>query len=88
MHIISQPVRDRRRSPRRSSDMSGVIVVGAAKQRLPCVVRNISDGGAKLEIFELSSIPLHFELLVDGKLIACRLAWRGHRELGVEFEGR
>ena len=84
--IGTWPHREQRRTPRRITSSEAVIVFDAARQRLPCVIRNISPDGAKLEIFGRSQIPLTFDLLADGQLVPCRLVWRSLREVGVAFD--
>lgn len=52
-----------------------------------CIIRNLSDGGAKLEVGAVRGIPQNFTLLVPGhRPQHCRVAWRALRELGVEFQ--
>jgi hypothetical protein len=79
---------EKRRDRRRVTAIPAVIVFDAARERLPCMVRNMSTGGAKLEVFSQSQIPVTFELLVRGELIPCRLIWRNLMECGVDFGTR
>ena len=53
---------------------------------MDCVIRNLSDGGAKLEVAAVRGIPDHFDLLVPGhRPQHCRIAWRALKEMGVQF---
>lgn len=53
---------------------------------MDCVIRNLSDGGAKLEVGAVRSIPDQFELLVPNhRPQSCQVAWRALREIGVQF---
>jgi hypothetical protein len=79
---------ERRSAPRRATEIPAVIVFEAARTRLPCMVRNLSAGGAKLEIFTQSQLPVTFDLLIEGELVPCQLVWRNLWECGVEFVGR
>ena len=56
-------------------------------RREDCVVRNVSDTGAKLELkTPVAKIPNSFELLVaEHHPQACRVVWRSLREVGVQF---
>lgn len=56
------------------------------RTRLDCVIRNLSEGGAKLEFATVRGIPATFDLLVPGHHPHhCRVAWRALKELGVQF---
>lgn len=62
------------------------LVYGGGRTRQDCVIRNLSDGGAKLEVAAVKGIPQSFELLVPGhRPQQCRVVWRALRELGVQF---
>ena len=54
----------------------------------PCVIRDISDAGAKLAINRVSQVPEEFVLLLSqngGVSRQCRVVWRSEREVGVKF---
>jgi hypothetical protein len=54
-----------------------------------CVIADISDSGARLEIDDPSRLPESFTLLLDGpdqQRRACRVVWRTASEVGVAFE--
>ena len=55
----------------------------------PCIVRDICDTGAKLEIQELIALPRHFTLHVeiDGFKVECELRWQRMPFAGVQFTG-
>lgn len=78
---------ERRIAPRRNTFIQATIAFGHAK--LPCVVRNVSDTGAKLEVTKVGSIPDFFDLLVPGhRPQSCRVIWRALKEMGVEYQTR
>ena len=53
---------------------------------MDCIIRNVSDTGAKLEVRMVSKIPPTFQLLVEGhEPQTCRVVWRSLREMGVAF---
>ena len=64
----------------------GVIVLGSGTEA-PCIVSDLSNGGAKL--IELSvDIPDEFMLKLcprRGPARACRVVWRSKRQAGIEF---
>ena len=78
--------RERRLAPRRNTMIGATIVYNGGQTRLACTVRNISDGGAKLEVSKVQGIPQTFDLEMPGSdHMPCRVVWRALRELGVAF---
>ncbi len=55
---------------------------------IPCMVRNMSDAGAMLDVASTAEIPELFTLAVisDGHRTLCRLVWRNEKRIGVAFE--
>lgn len=76
---------EKRLSPRRNTSMAALIAFAGRKEM--CIVRNVSETGAKLEIHTtVASIPNSFELFVPKHLPQlCRVVWRAPREMGVQF---
>ena len=56
-----------------------------------CVVRDLSEGGAKLKVQDASVVPELFQLTIelDGLVAKCQVMWRNpnSNELGVKFDG-
>lgn len=78
--------REQRLQPRRNTMIVATIIYDNGKTRLDCVIRNLSDGGAKLEFATVRGIPQSFDLLVPGhRPQHCRVAWRALKEMGVQF---
>ena len=79
--------REQRLSPRRNTMIEALIVFNGGRTYEPCIIRNLSDGGAKLEVYKtVTGIPNTFDLLVPGnKPQACRVAWRAMKEMGIQF---
>jgi hypothetical protein len=52
-----------------------------------CTVRNISDGGACVEVASPIGIPDSFDLHIasDRRTIACHRVWMGGGRMGVAF---
>ena len=77
---------NQRLQPRRNTMIVATIVYEGGRERTDCVIRNLSDGGAKLEFATVRGIPQSFDLLVPGHHShACRVAWRSLKEIGVQF---
>jgi hypothetical protein len=75
---------ERRIAPRRNTYIEATIAGGG--RQVPCIVRNVSDTGAKLEVERVAGVPDRFELLVPGhRPQACRVVWRAMKEMGVEY---
>jgi hypothetical protein len=77
---------DQRLSPRRNVTIEAALAFDAGRKRVDCIIRNISEGGAKIEVARVSILPSTFDLLLPGHAPQpCRVVWRALREVGVEF---
>ena len=87
MSTPNRKVPDHRRSLRIPTNAPAMIAFNGGRSRVACVIRNISEGGAKLEVERLvRDIPQTFDLLVPGRPArACRVVWRALKELGISF---
>ncbi len=74
-----------RRAKRQAVLDMGLIRIGDIS--VSCVVRNISDAGAALEMGPQSGIPDQFALIVlpMQKIYSCNVVWRKGRRIGVSF---
>lgn len=77
---------ERRRFGRRDVCKSAVILPPGGKS-VPCVVVNMSDGGALLNRLDDVDVPDIFELVIptDDVVTACRVAHRTGGKIGVEY---
>lgn len=77
---------ERRIAPRRNTFIQATITMGFST--VPCIVRNVSDSGAKLEVGRVNTIPDRFDLVVPGhRPQPCRVVWRALKEIGVQYQG-
>lgn len=78
---------DARQYRRSRTLLGGRIVFNDRQSTFDCMVRNISDGGAKLRVTSLLGIPRAFELQIKdyNEKFVCETVWRDHNELGVSF---
>jgi hypothetical protein len=55
---------------------------------IDCVVRNVSDTGAALEVESPLGIPERFDLFVsqDRSRRSAHVVWRKERRIGIRFE--
>jgi hypothetical protein len=65
----------------------GTIVIQGGYSVFDCVIRNISDTGAMLQVGGLG-IPSHFTLKYDGPTPThpCTVRWRTENAMGVSFD--
>jgi hypothetical protein len=77
---------ERRRVQRTQVFKSAKIVWGQSVR--DCVVRDISNLGARLSLISTAYIPDKFALTFDAghTLRPCRTAWRTGAQIGVEFQ--
>src|SRR4051812_29676439 len=83
MSAFSTNEEDRRASRRRVLK-SGVIAYRGRHVTQTCIVRDVSRGGARLQVASSIGIPDDFELLIelDCSEASCRVIWRRSTELG------
>jgi hypothetical protein len=64
---------------------TGTAVIWPTGTAVKCVVRNVSEKGAKIEVH--SPVPETFELVsdVDQSRRSCRVVWRKEPLIGVKF---
>jgi PilZ domain len=76
---------DKRDSPRHRVMQPGMI--GFDGSGLDCLVCNVSQSGAAIEIKGNNLVPESFNLTVDSERINkdCRVVWRKYQRLGVAF---
>jgi hypothetical protein len=83
-------MQDKRRARRRPLRYAAWIALGPDDRRA-CVLSDVSDSGARIEIDEPDDVPENFLLLLSNNGAArraCRVVWREQRQLGVRFEQR
>ena len=74
------------RNARRSRVMDlGLVRFG--EMSVGCVIRNLTDEGAALDVGPQSDIPDQFTLIVMAKkkIYSCNIVWRKNRRIGVAF---
>jgi hypothetical protein len=77
---------ERRLAPRRNTHIAAEIVFDG-RQRLTCIVKNVSETGAMLELQGVGKVPNNFTLEVPGhQPQRCRVVWRTLRQMGVEYQ--
>ncbi len=82
-----EPEQELRAYPRTRVFKGAVISYDDHHFTIPCTVRNISEGGARLRILEKLIVPDTFVLLIelDSVETDCEVVWRHDDEIGVKF---
>jgi len=77
---------NRRRYIRHALDAAAVIHVDAGHE-IRCTLRDISVGGARLQLKAPSNIPTYFMLILPAEGIerSCTLVWKDGEQIGVRF---
>jgi PilZ domain len=78
-------VNNKRKHPRHNVSDVGKIMISKPFSVMDCVVRDLSAGGACLEISGTAELPATFELVFAGKRLRCQIVWQGGRRVGVAF---
>jgi hypothetical protein len=88
--VLKQDFKDYRGSRRRTVvEDARIIDKRGGWSLLNCVVRDIGQGGVKLQIDPSFLIPAHFDLLLvkEMQIIPVRIRWRRREFMGVQFAG-
>ena len=78
---------ERRQHSRRRTLKGGRIVFNQRFSVVTCTVRNLSDGGACIEVANSVGIPDDFDLTIEPEHVSrsCHVAWRSDHRIGVAF---
>jgi hypothetical protein len=86
------PFRDARKAKRHKVHHPAWVLLDSRRAPIECVIKDMSDSGARLELASLiRSVPLRFTLWLDknGKVQrSCEVVWRRAYSVGVRFEAR
>jgi hypothetical protein len=77
-----------RKAPRAQVEQSAYIADDDGKPLCPCLMIDVSSGGAKLQIEATVELPATFILVLskDGLVRRpCKPVWRGPKTVGVQF---
>jgi hypothetical protein len=76
-----------RRAERVKSFLRAQIIFNQRMSTIDCMVKNISQTGARLALNEALSIPNEFDLFIPqkGRTYRARMVWRDAGAIGVEF---
>lgn len=76
-----------RRSTARSRTLKVAKVILGTSSAIDCVVRNVTNTGARIHIPNTVDLPEAFDLTFEGgySFRSCRVVWRLITETGVQF---
>jgi hypothetical protein len=78
---------EHRSGERRRALKSGKIIFNDGQSVMNCVVKNLSESGARLESDSFAGCPRQFTLrLADGPSYACEVKWMRVNAAGVRFD--
>src|SRR4051794_27059358 len=89
---MSQPVPtlvpNQRVAPRLKVLLAAKMIFNNGQSALDCLIRNLSDTGAKLIVSAAVTLPECFDLIIPQKSLTrrARIAWRRGEDIGVRFE--
>lgn len=79
--FVEQRVEHRRRVLK-----SGTLYFNGGNAIFDCVVRNLTDDGAMLEMGETTGVPKSFELKIDdNEPVSSAIMWRTKKRIGLKF---
>ena len=78
---------DHRRSMRQRSFLGAKLVYGGGAFTIDCVVRDVSETGARVRVPPGQAVPdqLFLVEMRSGIAYEARVAWKRHPEIGLEF---
>jgi len=77
-----------KRNARRQPIRHSAWVATTPKQRFGCLVSDVSDTGARIEVNDSTAVPDIFVLMLSSNGAArrfCRVVWRKPHQVGVKF---
>jgi hypothetical protein len=80
-------MKERRSGSRQKSFLQGRIYYNNRRSTVDCLVRDLSEAGAKLKFSETIAVPEAMELYIPNReeMHRARVEWRSGNELGVSF---
>ena len=78
---------DRRQHPRNRVYYGGMVAFNARNSTLACVVRNVSQRGARIEFENSAMLPDRVDFEIERRGLSCQahLVWRDRNAAGLAF---
>jgi len=76
-----------RRNSMRSKVLKGAKIILGTSSVIDCVVRNVTNNGARVELANTVELPEDLGLTFDGgrSIRPCKVVWRTVTETGIQF---
>jgi hypothetical protein len=84
--VAEIPPAGNRKHPRRKVTDVGKIIINQPFSMIDCIVVDISEGGACIELLEPAQLPEAFELVFARKRRLCVVVWQNQNRMGVTFK--
>jgi len=83
---MTEAAQNNRISARKRTLLGAKIIFNDGHSVYDCLVRNLSDTGAMIQIENPLAAPNTFDLqLSDNRVLACEVRWRKINSMGVQF---
>lgn len=85
---MTTTTKDRRGAPRQKSFLQGRIYYNGRRSSADCLIRDITESGARLRFSGSVTVPEVFELYIPNKqeTLRAHIKWHRGEDVGVEFE--
>jgi len=79
---------DKQPRSQRHRTFKGGSISYAGAASTDCIIRNMSDTGACLEVSNTSGVPDNFKLIIKPEILtrSCEVVWRTEQRIGVRFK--
>jgi len=83
---MSFPI-ERRARPRRPANITATVVYDDGRTRVEGKIRNVSEGGARLEMSPQGALPENFYMLMpEHRMQPCTIVWHDDGSFGLIFK--
>lgn len=68
--------------------LAGKVISNFGQSSIDCVVRQVSEGGAVIELETVLGVPEYFHLLIlgEGPPAPCKRTWQSEKQIGLTFD--
>jgi hypothetical protein len=84
---MNEAMNERRLAPRHRVFKHGVLAFNSGGS-VDCTVRNLSETGARVDVFNSVSVPKSFVLVIETDRFSrhCRSVWISDKQIGIAFD--
>ena len=76
------------RKTRGRTFLAGKVIFNFGQSTIDCVVRQLADDAATIELVSGVGVPERFQLSIAGEAepLPCKLVWQSEKQVGVSFD--